>query len=296
MSAASPAITIGLPVYNGAKHLDQALAALSTQSFADFVVVISDNASDDETPAIIDAWRGRDPRFVYHRQARNIGAAANFAYVLEQATSPFFMFAAYDDWWSPNYIEALHQAITASPRSAMAVPTIVQTREDGAEWRRVPFPELGSVRLMRIARALRCSQAGWYYGLFRTEELRPAYRRACDFGHVWAADHITMLPFLLADRLTGSREAVFNQRQTPLSVPRYKPKTLPEQSAFTWRFLIFCYDALAAAPLNPLLKLAVAPLLLPYVNAKAWKFRRLVRSAILAPFRRATAEARRAAP
>ncbi|HAK64115.1 MAG TPA: glycosyltransferase family 2 protein, partial [Alphaproteobacteria bacterium] len=47
--AAEPAISIGVPVYNGAAHLAQALQSLLSQSFGDFEIIISDNCSSDST-------------------------------------------------------------------------------------------------------------------------------------------------------------------------------------------------------------------------------------------------------
>ena len=67
-----PLITIGLPVYNGAEYLDKALESLSNQKFDGLEILISDNASTDDTPSIIKKWQQTDNRIKSFRQSENI--------------------------------------------------------------------------------------------------------------------------------------------------------------------------------------------------------------------------------
>jgi len=283
-----PAVTIGVPVYNGERYLDDALAALAAQTFADFVVLVSDNCSTDGTPAILAKWAARDPRFVVHRQPANIGAVPNFTWLLDQARSEYFMFAAYDDGWSPNYVAELHRLFEHAPRAGLAVAQSVKMHPDGREDLRTPAPRHAepagvAARWRRICCA---PKAVWHYGLFRTSALRPAFARSVDFGQAWAADHLVVLPFLLADAVIGSNAATFHQRQTTVSEARYKPRTLAAQWRLLSRFTAFSLAILKEAPVPLGTKLALLPFVLAFVNAKAWKFRRLLRSALLYPFRR----------
>jgi len=282
-----PAVTIGVPVYNGERYLDDALAALAAQTFADFVVLVSDNCSTDGTPAILAKWAARDPRFVVHRQPANIGAVPNFTWLLDQARSEYFMFAAYDDGWSPNYVAELHRLFEHAPRAGLAVAQSVKMHPDGREDLRTPLPDTRNLPAWRrMAAHLLRAQSGWHYGLFRTSALRPAFARSVDFGQAWAADHLVVLPFLLADAVIGSNAATFHQRQTTVSEARYKPRTLAAQWRLLSRFTAFSLAILKEAPVPLGTKLALLPFVLAFVNAKAWKFRRLLRSALLYPFRR----------
>ena len=65
-------VTIGVPVFNGARFLDGSLACLARQTFSDFKVLIFDNASTDGTVEIARAWAARDARFHYFRQPENV--------------------------------------------------------------------------------------------------------------------------------------------------------------------------------------------------------------------------------
>jgi glycosyltransferase involved in cell wall biosynthesis len=94
-----------MPVRNGEKTIRQALESLLTQTWADFVLVISDNASTDNTGQICQEYAVGDPRIRYVRQPHNIGAEANFHYVFHSATSEYFMWAADDDVRSPDFLE-----------------------------------------------------------------------------------------------------------------------------------------------------------------------------------------------
>ena len=49
MSDKAPKVSIGLAVYNGEKYLDEAIRSILAQTFKDFELIISDNASTDRT-------------------------------------------------------------------------------------------------------------------------------------------------------------------------------------------------------------------------------------------------------
>ncbi len=100
----APRVTVGMPVYNGAVHVGAALQCLLAQTFSDFSIVVSDNASTDATGDIVQGFADRDARIRYVRQSQNIGALANFKYVFHAAQSEYFMWAAADDTRSPEFL------------------------------------------------------------------------------------------------------------------------------------------------------------------------------------------------
>ena len=81
---AVPRLSIGLPVYNGENYLAESLDALLGQSYEDFELIISDNASTDGTADICRRYGKQDSRIRYIRQPRNIGLAPNHNVVLDQ--------------------------------------------------------------------------------------------------------------------------------------------------------------------------------------------------------------------
>lgn len=100
-----PKITIGVPVYNGELTISRTLDSLLSQTYKNFEIIISDNASNDKTSLICQDYASHDNRIRYIRQERNIGAARNFRFVLDKASSDYFMWSACDDLRSANFLE-----------------------------------------------------------------------------------------------------------------------------------------------------------------------------------------------
>ena len=98
----APAVSIGMPVYNGEKYIREALDSLLAQTFENFELIISDNCSTDGTSHICKEYTSRDSRIRYIRQDTNIGPIANFEFVLQEARGEFFMWAACDDYLENN--------------------------------------------------------------------------------------------------------------------------------------------------------------------------------------------------
>jgi glycosyltransferase involved in cell wall biosynthesis len=115
VTSSRPAVTIGMPVYNGEQTLLAALDSILCQTFTDFELLISDNASSDATESICREYAARDRRIRYVRQEQNIGATANFKYVLEDACGEYFMWAASDDVRSPDFIEVNVNFLAGNP-------------------------------------------------------------------------------------------------------------------------------------------------------------------------------------
>jgi glycosyltransferase involved in cell wall biosynthesis len=103
--ARPPAVSVGLPVYNGAEQLERALHTLLSQRFRDFELIVSDNASTDRTPSICEAYAARDARVRYVRGTVNRGASWNFNHVLQLAEGELFVWAGHDDEWHPDFLE-----------------------------------------------------------------------------------------------------------------------------------------------------------------------------------------------
>lgn len=99
-------VSVGLPTYNRPEGLRRTLSQLTSQTYKALEIIVSDNASPDDGPRLVtEEFVARDPRVRYVRQATNLGAAANFDYVLRAARGEFFMWAADDDEWAPAFVE-----------------------------------------------------------------------------------------------------------------------------------------------------------------------------------------------
>jgi glycosyltransferase involved in cell wall biosynthesis len=105
MNNSHPRLSIGLPVYNGEKFLAESLNSILAQSFENFELIISDNASTDQTEEICKTYAAKDKRIRYYRNERNIGCACNFNRVFQLSSGEYFKWAAYDDLHDPNFLK-----------------------------------------------------------------------------------------------------------------------------------------------------------------------------------------------
>lgn len=100
-----PKISIGMPVHNSEKFIRRALDGLLSQTYSDFEIIISDNASTDFTPKICEEYIKKDKRIRYFRQEQDMGGHRNFMFVLQQAKCKYFKWVASDDIYLPDFLE-----------------------------------------------------------------------------------------------------------------------------------------------------------------------------------------------
>ena len=130
----SPDLTIGLPVFNGERHLVQALDSILGQSYTEFSLVISDNASTDATEDICREYAATDERVSYVRQRENMGGAWNFNTLAERTSSPYFKWISHDDVTGNGFIERCMNEMKSAPEDvALCFPQTVFIDDNGEE-------------------------------------------------------------------------------------------------------------------------------------------------------------------
>lgn len=171
-------ITIGMPVYNGADFINEALDSLLAQTFIDFELIISDNASTDSTELICCEYQKRDSRIRYIRQTQNLGALQNFQFVLNEAIGEYFMWAACDDKWNETWVLTLYEKLQQVQKSAV-FGKLIQINEFSEPIShpaiKNPFNFTGSVLSRKLRFFLEYEgkgKANLFYSMFRTEELK----------------------------------------------------------------------------------------------------------------------------
>ena len=121
-SESPPAVSIGMPLYNAERFLPQTLNSILGQSFRDFELVISDNASTDATSTICQEYAARDDRIRYVRAPRNLGAARNFNRVFDLSVGKYFKWAAADDVCHPEFLNRCVRVLDSDPEVVIAYP------------------------------------------------------------------------------------------------------------------------------------------------------------------------------
>ena len=98
-------LSIGLPVYNGELFIERAIKSILAQTFTDFELIISDNASTDSTQEICQNFSKKDNRIRIFKQEKNIGVHRNFYFLLSQAKGEYFAWTAVDDYVDKDFME-----------------------------------------------------------------------------------------------------------------------------------------------------------------------------------------------
>jgi glycosyltransferase involved in cell wall biosynthesis len=115
-------VAIGIPVYNGSNYVGAAIESILAQTYGDFDLFISDNASTDTTEDICRAYARDDSRIHYVRQARNLGAAGNHNALLAMSDNAYFKWASHDDLLAPGFLAACVAALDGDPTIVLASP------------------------------------------------------------------------------------------------------------------------------------------------------------------------------
>jgi glycosyltransferase involved in cell wall biosynthesis len=170
-----PLVKIGLAVYQEQRHLRETLQSLLAQDYANFKVVISDNASTDTTQNICEEFQANDPRVTYYRSQTNLGAITNFNRTFELANDgKYFMWAGGHDLWDPGFVSAAVTVLQASAEVVLVYPRTMLIDDEGKHHGIVP-DELRTRGLRPLARYLKVirnvQSCAAIHGLIRCEAL-----------------------------------------------------------------------------------------------------------------------------
>jgi glycosyltransferase involved in cell wall biosynthesis len=126
-----PVVTVIVPGFDVAAYAEEAIDSLRAQTLSDWVAVLVDDASTDDTGAIFDAAAASDSRFrvVHHAARGGLSAARNTG--LDLVETPFLGFLDADDRYTPTALERLVATVDASG-SDFAVGAYVRLRPDHA--------------------------------------------------------------------------------------------------------------------------------------------------------------------
>lgn len=141
MKSDYPLVSIGLPVFNSDKTIVRALDSLLAQNYPNFEIIVSDNSSNDKTVDICKQYAQRDHRIKLHLNKKNLGINANFKIVCEKAVGKYFMWAAGDDFWEPEFAATLVKELESDPRIGVAFCAVKRQYPDGRPYDTIAFDE-----------------------------------------------------------------------------------------------------------------------------------------------------------
>jgi glycosyltransferase involved in cell wall biosynthesis len=208
-----PAISVGMPVYNGEPYLEAAIQSVLGQTFDDFELIVCDNASTDRTAEIVRDFAATDARIRYARNERNLGAAGNYNRAFALARAPYFRWMNADDVIEPQLHESCLQALEAHPQAVLAYG---RTRMIDADGRPGPIYDdnldlrdpRASVRFREFFE--RVGLTNVIYGLMRRDAL--ARTSLMGNGRLPAADTRMMAELVLLGTFIELESVLFYRR------------------------------------------------------------------------------------
>jgi glycosyltransferase involved in cell wall biosynthesis len=219
-STAVSIVSIGVPVYNGARFLAATLESLVGQTYENIEIVISDNGSTDETGQICRDFTARDARVRYIRHDTNRGSALNWNGLMRETSGPYFKWAAHDDLLAPTFVERCVEVLDGSPeRVCLVYPRTRIINECGDAVRdyddRLDLrDEAPHDRLRQLVRNMVLCNV--QYGLIR----RSALERTRLMGSFPSSDYVLMAELALLGEFWEIPESLFYRREHPASSRR----------------------------------------------------------------------------
>ena len=181
-----------MPVYNGEKVIRRSIDSVLSQTFTDFELIISDNASTDSTSIICKEYEKKDQRIKYIKHENNKGPGFNFQFVLSESKSDYFVWLADDDYWEPTFLEKNVKVLDSNINVVGSISLVKFIRGDDSELQKNAIyrikkflrgktvnmekyehvhPAFGNYERKAMS-YLRFNQGSFIYGVFRTEKIK----------------------------------------------------------------------------------------------------------------------------
>jgi glycosyltransferase involved in cell wall biosynthesis len=217
----TPRLTIGLPVYNGEEYLAESLDALLGQSYEDYELIITDNASTDGTPDICKRYVAADSRVSYHRLPVNIGAAGNHNHVFTLARGELFKWASHDDLYGATLLERCVEALDERPDYILAhsYNATIDSRGRIIEPYDYRIPTDSPSAAARFRGLLYAPGGDDFYGVIRSAALR----RVRPHGSYHHADRTFVMDMAMQGRFHQVPELLYFRRDHETRAERANP-------------------------------------------------------------------------
>ena len=210
-----PRVSIGLPVFNGERFVAEAIDSILAQTFTDFELIVSDNASTDRTEEICRQYAEKDERIRYVRNRENYGAAFNFNQTFHLSSGGYFKWVAHDDLLSPEFLQRCVDVLDRDASVVLAYPGWMAIDEDGRRLDRGyvtwDVTSVDVVDRFRRTMAMDSRGGGPIWGLIRSEVLMKT-RLQPPYPH---GDHVLLAELSLYGRFFEIEAPLFQHRWHP---------------------------------------------------------------------------------
>ena len=129
----APPVSVAIPAYNCERYIAQSIESMLAQSYGDFELVISDNASTDGTEAVCRRYAAQDSRVRYVRRTENIGGPGNFRHVFSLCSGKYHKWTTADDHWHPDFLREAVAVLDARPDVVLCYPKTQLINAEGGK-------------------------------------------------------------------------------------------------------------------------------------------------------------------
>jgi GT2 family glycosyltransferase len=130
VTTTTPLVSVGLPVRNAATSIEGVVRSVLEQDHQHLELLITDNASTDDTESVCRELARTDRRICYVRQSQNIGLLPNFMFALARSRGDYFRWIGDDDWLAPAYLTRCLAALVERPDAVLATTLIEYVAPD----------------------------------------------------------------------------------------------------------------------------------------------------------------------
>lgn len=223
-------VIIGIPLYNEELYIEETLNSILSQTYSDFLVLISDNNSTDRSSDICLSYQKKDSRIHYIRLKSNIGALRNFEFLLNSTSSPFFMWLGAHDSIHPTFLAKHINKLKNNDKVSLSCSMIKWIDEDGK-----------TTKLTHLSHVIRYKMPDWMRYLITVTSVpddeyvvfnslfRRVFMKGYCFKPTFGIDHIIVSRLNYMGEVNYETEALyiareFNQKRDESWAERVNPE------------------------------------------------------------------------
>jgi len=254
-----PNVSVGMPVYNGEEFIRPAIDSILNQTYTDYELIISDNASTDGTEEICRDYASRDSRVRYYRNKINIGASDNYNSVYRYARGEYFKWGSANDLCHPEFIEKCVDTLCTNPDVVLCYPEVklfTDSLDDAQEYEDDLHLVQGSACERYIAFFEKVKLNNVMNGVMRTDSLK----NTAMIKPYFSSDTALMAELIMRGKFYQVKNTYFYRRMDEKTATALKSKEdvlkhyFPNMNRLmlfqNWKLQSEYYAAIRRAPIN----------------------------------------------
>jgi glycosyltransferase involved in cell wall biosynthesis/glycine/D-amino acid oxidase-like deaminating enzyme len=249
-----PRVVALMPAWKAAAFIEPVLQALAAQTYPNLEILISDDASPDNTVDLCEQFAALHSNCRVIRQQKNLGWIGNVNALLQESDGDLYFFAFHDDVLAPEYVSKLVQALESNPEAIMAFSDLELTYQDGTQ-ERCAFRDLSEAPVDR-AMSMASRERNWWVpnrGIFHAG----AARRIGGVKRHWRGEMTADWPWLLHMAVLGQfvrvPEILCYKEYMPGSLSKSWKRGIPDWISVT----LSCAREIHHSDLQPMAKAQV---------------------------------------